>query len=331
MTVATDPATKGFFTYQSDKVPCSLVSTGNVYLNRAVTGSDAEPTGLDPTPVEYDVYDGRDAGLTIDSNGFQLFEHKYSHVDYYDEQQIVTKYYPEVAAFLKEKLGAKKVYVFDHNVRSAATQSWMNKPQGDGPTKELKGSQLKVQSPAGVVHNDFSMHSSKRRLHQLAEPPRVNDPWDVDKTNKPLIDPEELAQLESGRWAMINVWRNIADTPVQDMPLALCDAPTIDMEQLVTFEIRYEDRIGENYFAVPREQNRWYYFPKMVKDEALVLKVWDSEGKHVKNLDDNGVQTSPATDGVEASFSFHSAFSDPAAAPDCPKRESIELRTVVFY
>lgn len=81
-----------------------------------------------------------------------------------------------------------------------------------------------------------------------------------------------------GRYMFINVWRSIADTPVRDMPLALCDAQTFSSDDLITFEIRYADRIGENYFATHTESHRWVYYPEMVKDEAILLKVWDSHG-----------------------------------------------------
>ena len=51
----------------------------------------------------------------------------------------------------------------------------------------------------------------------------------------------------------------------------------------------------------------------MRADEALLLKCYDS-----------------ATDG-RARFTPHSAFEDPTTPPDAPPRESIELRTLVFF
>ena len=84
--------------------------------------------------------------------------------------------------------------------------------------------------------------------------------------------------MVSGRYMFINVWRNIADTPVKDMPLGLCDAQSFGSEELITFELRYADRVGEVYYAAHRDSHRWLYYPDMVKDEALLLKVWDSHG-----------------------------------------------------
>lgn len=65
-----------------------------------------------------------------------------------------------------------------------------------------------------------------------------------------LIDPSDADHsIEDGRFAIINVWRNITETPVVAHPLALCDGQSVDPEDLVVFEIHYSDRVGENYFA----------------------------------------------------------------------------------
>ncbi|CAE7909081.1 unnamed protein product, partial [Symbiodinium necroappetens] len=63
------------------------------------------------------------------------------------------------------------------------------------------------------------------------------------------------------RWLFVNVWRNIADTPVESFPLAACDAQSTALDDLIVFEIRYADRTGENYFARYSQQQRWFYFP----------------------------------------------------------------------
>jgi hypothetical protein len=133
-----------------------------------------------------------------------------------------------------------------------------------------------------IVHNDYTITSAPLRLRQLGAPPKVNDVLRKVLHEKPLIDPnkveEVLSSREPRRYLFINVWRNIALSPVRDMPLALCDAESFGTAELVTFEIRYADRIGENYFAAYRDSHRWVYFPEMVRDEALLLKVWDSAG-----------------------------------------------------
>ena len=80
------------------------------------------------------------------------------------------------------------------------------------------------------------------------------------------------------RFAIINLWRNIAEEPVATHPLALCDAQSVHPQDLVVFEIHYQDRVGENYFAKHSQTHRWYYYPAMTRDEALLIKQWDSAG-----------------------------------------------------
>ncbi|MCH8099418.1 MAG: methyltransferase, partial [Proteobacteria bacterium] len=60
-------------------------------------------------------------------------------------------------------------------------------------------------------------------------------------------------------------------------------------------------------------EQRWYYFPEMQMDEALLFKTFDSE-----------------TDG-RARFTVHSSFADPSAPADAPPRESIETRCLLFF
>ena len=88
---------------------------------------------------------------------------------------------------------------------------------------------------------------------------------------------------------------------------------------------RYADRVGENYTATHSPAHQWYYFPRMTRDEAMLLKVWDSEGSIARGDVSNGQST----------FSLHSAFKDEAALAQLstpPKpRESIEVRTVAFF
>lgn len=59
--------------------------------------------------------------------------------------------------------------------------------------------------------------------------------------------------------------------------------------------------------------HRWYYAPAMRVDEALLPKCYES-----------------AKDG-RARFMPHTSFHKPDAPPDMSPRESIELRTLVFF
>eukprot|EP00951_Prasinocladus_malaysianus_P012213 scaffold90928_cov52-Prasinocladus_malaysianus.AAC.1 len=70
--------------------------------------------------------------------------------------------------------------------------------------------------------------------------------------------------------------------------------------------------------------HRWYYYPEMLREEALLLKQWDSTGLIPGHEEGTGKSS-------RSMFSLHSAFSDPATTEDAPDRESIEVRCVVLF
>ena len=78
-------------------------------------------------------------------------------------------------------------------------------------------------------------------------------------------------------------------------------------------DLKYRERTGEIYVMRHSPSHRWYYFPHMQPDQALLLKTYDSE-----------------TDG-RARFMGHTAFEDPATPKNAQKRESIEVRTMAFF
>ena len=82
---------------------------------------------------------------------------------------------------------------------------------------------------------------------------------------------DEAEELLKHRFAEINVWRPIRG-PLLRSPLALCDAQTLSEENLVASDLRYPDRTGETYAVTFNPGQRWYYFPKMRADEAVLIR-----------------------------------------------------------
>ena len=222
------------------------------------------------------VYNGRDLAPTLDREGFALVHHKTAASDLYDEAIIKSVYYPECERLMKEATGAKKVVAFDHIVRNAAKS-------GPGSTVKL---------PAGRVHNDYTAWSAPQRVRDLMG--------------------EEATELLKHRFAVNNVWRPIAG-PLLRSPLVLCDSQTLDYDNLLPSDLRYPDRTGETYAVTYNPNQRWYYFPKMQADEAILISCYDSSRQHA------------------ARFSAHGAFDDPSTPAAAPPRESIEVRTLVFF
>src|SRR5216684_9092992 len=57
--------------------------------------------------------------FSLDRQAFILTHHDTAMRDFYDEEEVRTKYNAEVEALIKRETGAAKVVVFDHTVRTA--------------------------------------------------------------------------------------------------------------------------------------------------------------------------------------------------------------------
>ena len=319
--------TVGHLEYLGAQAKSSLYRNGLVYTRRDADGSDSQFFGVDRSPVEVPVHNARQLlgrqRHTLATNGYELLErpHSIDGIDFFDHADVVRNYYPQCAEIVRAFTGAT-VYAFDHNVRSAT---------GKQSKQRIAGGQ-QVQGPALIVHGDYTLTSAPQRLRDLTKPPKTNDTLrgEVLQDRPSLIAPVEAERVlaAGGRFAIINVWRSIAEEPVVTNPLALCDAQTVQPEDLVVFEIHYQDRIGENYFAKHNPLHRWYYYPEITRGEALLIKQWDSTGPLARSHGVSGDASDPA---APCTFSFHTAFEDPATAADAPDRWSIEVRCFALY
>lgn len=228
------------------------------------------------------IHDGREEkpSPSLDVEGFRLVPQATAVNDFYDDAQVETIYHEEIRGLLTEITGARRVEIFDDTRRSASLSR-----------QRIK----KIREPAEIVHNDYTKGSGKKRLRDYL-----------------AADPDEAEKLLQQRFAIVNVWRSIAG-PVLNHPLIMCDATTVRPEDLVSMERRADERIGELQVALHHPDQRWYYYPEMQMDEALLFKTFDS-----------------ATDG-RARFTIHSSVVDPTAPADAPPRESIETRCLVFF
>ncbi|MEM7467144.1 MAG: CmcJ/NvfI family oxidoreductase [Pseudomonadota bacterium] len=238
--------------------------------------------------VKVNVYDCRPMAqeLTLDVAGFELLNAPTQFDDYYDAAAVKDQYYGETAELLKQSLGAEAVFVFDHNVR--------NKPRA-------KLHQAGVSLPTDGAHNDYTLDSGPRRIREVLEAQNADD-------------------LIEKRAAIVNVWRPIRG-PVQDHPLAICDARTTGIEDFIDTQIEhYSDSnfeqpnlAGQIYSFQHNARHRWFYASDMQDDEVLFLKCFDT-----------------ATDG-RACFTGHTGFINPTCPEEFIPRESIEARTVVVF
>ena len=315
----------GSFGFVSPDTEPSLWRNGEVLMIRDPDGGLSQSKGVNLEQHSLPVTNARlrQGGdqPTCESNGFELRHAPLEgDVDFLDNARVVLEYYPQCAALI-ESVTEGKAYAFDHNVRSAS---------GNKDQRRIEGGQA-VQGPAHVVHGDYTLRSAVDRVHQLALPPEGNDTLRrYLPEGESLYTAEEAGRAlsEGGRFAIINVWRNIDDHPVATHPLALCDSQTVVPEDLVVFEIHYPNRIGENYWAKYSANFRMYYYPEMTREEALIIKQWDSAGPLARTQGKQGDGSAP---DAPCTFSFHSAFHAPDTPDDAPDRWSIEVRCMVIY
>ncbi len=317
---------EGVFNYLSAATRSSLLRNGQVMITRDPDGNTTHSDGIDLEAHTLAVRNARlmgsDTRPTCDKNGFELLLRPLARdtLDFKNHTQVVEDYYGQCASIVAQATGAR-AYAFDHNVRSAS---------GKKNKQRIAGGQ-DVQGPAHLVHGDYTLRAAPERLNQLADVPSGNDTLSgVLDEGKSLISLPDANQAlaDGGRFAFINVWRNIDTEPVATHPLALCDSQSVLPEDLVVFEIHYPNRIGENYFAKYSARHTMYYYPGMTRDEALLIKQWDSAGPLARSKGRSG---DSSNDQAPCTFSFHSAFADPDTPADAPDRWSIEVRCLVIY
>jgi len=228
-----------------------------------------------------EIHDARspdgDDDFSLDTSGFQYIQHKSALSDFSEEAAIRSIYYPESEQVLLNATGAEKVVIFDHTLRDSE--------HGSRETASLR-------EPVRRVHNDQTFISGPRRVRDH-------------------LPPEEAAERLNRRFAIINLWRPLAE--IEQLPLALCDARSISPNDVIPGDLVYRDKVGETFSFTYNADHRWHYFPKLRPEEVLLLKIYDSR-----------------TDGT-ARLTAHTAFEDPSTEANPAPRRSIELRALVFW
>ena len=274
-----------YYTMTNDYVTANiryLVPTGSkpIYIASRGGADAALDIGADFEDHDVRIHNARllTEPASLDREGFELHTWPSNIQDFYQIETVAPAYEAEITELVLAATGGSQALVFDHTLRSDSRGI-----RGERNTRE----------PASVIHNDYTDASAAKRLSDL-------------------LPADEAQERLKKRFAIVNTWRSVAGT-IMDSALACCDAQTLDNQDLVASERRAEERIGELQLVSHNDAHRWYYYPRMEREEVLLIKTFDS-----------------AVDG-RARRSVHTAFHDPAAAPDTPPRESIESRLLVFF
>jgi len=212
-----------------------------VYADEPAAGAPPASARFESRRVPVaDVRDG--AGLSLEANGAALVRQRTVVRDFYDDDQLTGRYYPECADIIRAALGAARVVVFDHNVRR-------------GERLALRPDRYDQGRPAYHAHTDYTPASARRRLGEEFG--------------------AEAAALARRRWLQVNLWRPLR-APLRDAPLALCDGASLAAAALWPTELRYPDRCGEIYYLAHEPGQRWHYASDMDTDELWLIKNFDS-------------------------------------------------------
>lgn len=264
----------------------------NVFMRTRTDKDDAMHMGS-RVSIETTIHDGRSACLKLDKTSFELFRHPTTLAtdDFYcHKDKVIGSYYGEMKELFAKATGSPHVLVFHHQIRNIEKHV-------SGVSEEGISTSTPVQPYAvDAIHTDSSSFHAEELFAQMV-----------------AAMPDEC---RSGRFMYINAWRNISDEPIQDNHLAVLDESTLvkpdDYIPVSLHGVGY-DVLQYNLSCRNAQQHKWYYFPKMAKDEVLVFKQWDSDPK------------------LPGRVCFHTAFKDPTALPTASPRQSIETRAFVFF
>jgi hypothetical protein len=227
-----------------------------------------------PMPIA----NARVARATIDREGFQLLSHRSAVADFTDPDEVVAVHPGEIEALVRSATGAARVVVTGAGLLRFSERS--------GQAGSLNNS-----TPARFAHVDVSDATAVRFA-------------------------ERSAAGHYSRFAHYNVWRAISGPP-QDVPLALCDARSVRPGDLIPAEAVFDEPgkpewSFEGLIVAHNPAHRWYWFPDLVRDEAILFKTFDS-------------------DPARAHCVPHVAFDHPCCPADAPPRVSIEMRAVAYW
>jgi hypothetical protein len=173
-----------------------------------------------------------------------------------------------------------------------------------------------VQTTLPIYGAIIRMEDPQARASAKAAPPawfvHIDQPADsIEPFLATLVDADTMKRCK--RPVIYNVWRLLTPPP-QRTPLAICDQQTIDTADLVEgLTVSAATSESSPYVtSVFSPDQRWYYFPDMTPNEAIVFKGVDSSDQHPLGC-------------------LHCAFEHPNPSAGAVPRISIEVRVVAFY
>jgi hypothetical protein len=223
---------------------------------------------------------GREDQFSLDQHGFVRVDAPTAVRDFHDPPEVARVYVPEVLALVRRIAGCASTTLSSPGLVRVSRRA-AERPEGAAPT-------------GNFAHADYSIRSGEFWLRRN-------------------LPPEEAEARLQRRYAIFNVWRTFS-APPQDVPLALCDARSVepaDVQNCILTLNRFGEAITWENTAYRHSPNhRWFYCSDMNRDEAFVFRSFDTAfDRHVP----------------------HTAFEDLTCPNSAPPRASIEIRILAFY
>lgn len=229
---------------------------------------------------EVDILDARprdaEGVLDLDGSGFVLTTHRSEVGDFRDRREVGRVYRREWEERLLEMSGADSLLFLPHLIRTETPRDFND-------------------AYARYVHCDFS------------------DTMADEMGPKLLAERTGMDRADAARHTFVwyNIWQPI-EREVQQHPLTLIDATTLAREDVVEYVYSASEVEGVASMPVRDPAHRFYFFPRMQTDEAIVFKQLDPRPGR-------------------AYCCPHTSFDDPTAPEDALGRRSIELRAVAVF
>ena len=242
--------------------------------------NDASRDVLEIVPVVMDIRDARASAVNLAESGFALTEHRSAVRDFHDRAAVDAVYRPEIIELISELSGADQVV---------------------------------VNSPGILRYSETSPHSG---AHDNSRPARFAHVDVSDTTAAKFAQRAAPAGRSLARHIHFNVWRAIS-APPQDVPLAVCDARSIEGQELIAADAVFDtpgrpEWSFEGIVVAHSPMHRWHWFPDMHRDEALVFKTNDNDRRFAHCVP-------------------HVAFNNPLCAATSAPRVSIEMRAIALW
>ncbi|AEO67444.1 uncharacterized protein THITE_2088932 [Thermothielavioides terrestris NRRL 8126] len=219
--------------------------------------------------------------LRLETCGFEVmaFSSPLSYEDYEDANKIAHVLLPALCRKLKQHLSAQHVVALDFSVR---------RRHASFPVST--GKDYDHDQPTNMAHIDFTPEEGERMLR--------------------VMYPDQADEIIAGDW--YSTWFPLRG-PLNDWPLAICDARTVDREaDLMPGDIVYTDWATENLQVHHSDRHKWYYLPDQTVDEVLIFKSGESSSAKVQAVP-------------------HGSFYNPRVQAGEPPRESIDSRFFVLF